>query len=103
MPHKMGQHTKSHLLKKTWCTFLIYGYDSGGSTQYAYVRVHGPKLEEFRRAVQEGPFTPAQHGDILAQGSGDPPAELMHHMEKHYQVDHSQMIVLGESKPDQGV
>lgn len=89
--------TNTHLLKSTWVTLLVYGYGLDSEKQYAYVRIHGPRLKAFHKAMRKGRFTPAEHGDILAQGTGDPSAELMEYMEAEYDVDHGNMIVLGET------
>ena len=72
---------------------LLMGKNMDNNPVYAYIAIHGNKLEAFREALSRGNFNPADFGVIIESGTGTPPDEVKKKMENEYGFDHSSPLV----------
>ena len=54
----------------------ITGPSVDGAMQYAFVVMPESKQDDFRAAVEAAPTNPEDWGVVVAQGQGEPPADL---------------------------
>jgi hypothetical protein len=54
----------------------VTGESVDGAVQYAFVVMPESKQEDFRAAVASAPTNPEDWGVVVAQGLGEPPADL---------------------------
>lgn len=78
---------------------LIRTYDEDNNQVFAYVAVKMTELEKLRTALDSETFKLSEVGEVIEAGFGDPDQETMEYMEKNYNFDHKNVLVVPQ-KPE---
>ena len=71
---------------------LLRGVGTDGVARFAFLSVRGDKIPRLREAMNRAEFNPADYGDILLEGPGEPTDAEYARMAEEYGFNREAMI-----------